>query len=260
MSWEELVDTRGADVAANMVTPAVLVSHKNPSDPVSALVDYIGAERVAWRSRSPHLDTSVWDDIADMGAHVVVRRPDVKRFTTRTRLSGGRWRSGDPEGTSTALRGHHDRVVIRRKLSDVRALAAGERDRVVVGTAPARYLWVGHRLARRADTKHQIRRDAQIARKRERSENLQSDGEQLHIAALTTRIASLANGTAATYRIDGYRVRVSRTARGLFNVRVTTPTGAMFKRGDKRRAEHITASLAHIQRVERDRSERINAD
>jgi hypothetical protein len=102
-------------------------------------------------------------------------------------------------------------------------------------------------------TQRETRRAGETARKRERIAALRTDGETIHIAALTQRVAAMTNGSAATYRVDGYRVRVSRTPRGLYNVRVTTPTGAEFKRGDKRRAEHVTASLAHIVRVESDR-------
>jgi len=247
MSWEQLIDANGADVVASMVTPAVLVSHRNPSDPVAALVDYIGHERIAARRRSPNVDSSVFDMIEDMSDHTVYRRPSLKRWGNRYRLQTIRRRTGDPVATGGALLASHDRVVVRRRLSDIRALV-GEPDRVVVGTAPASHVWVGHRLVRRP-TGRAVVRSRRATVKREQV-------EAITIHAVTSRVDALGYSTSMRLSVDGYAVQISRTARGLYNMRVTTPTGATFKRGNKTKSAHIVAAITHIQRVE---SDRVNA-
>jgi len=251
MSWEQLIDANGADVVASMVTPAVLVSHRNPSDPMAALVDYIGHERIAARRRSPNVDTSVFDMVEEMSAHTVYRRPSLKRWGNRYRLQTIRRRTGDPEATGSALLASHDRVVVRRRLSDVRALV-GEPDRVVVSTAPASHIWVGHRLVRRPNGRAVVRsRRATVKR---------DQVEAVTIHAVASRVEALGYSTSMRLNVDGYAVQISRTARGLFNMRVTTPTGATFKRGGKSKSAHVVAAISHIQRVESDRSQRIDVD
>jgi hypothetical protein len=249
MSWEQLVDANGADVVATMVTPAVLVSHRNPSDPMAALIDYIGHERVSARRRSPNVDSSVFDAVGDMCSHTVYRRPSTKRWGNRYRLQTIRRRTGDPEPTGSALLGSHDRVVIRRRLSDIRTLVSGEPDRVVVGTAPASHVWAGHRLVRRPQSRRVIQsRRATVKR---------DQVEEITIHAVASRVDALGYSTSTRLNVDGYAVQISRTARGLFNMRVTTPTGMTLKRGNKSKSAHVVAAIAHIQRVESDRVKRL---
>jgi hypothetical protein len=80
--------------------------------------------------------------------------------------------------------------------------------------------------------------------------------EAITIHAVTSRVDALGYSTSMRLSVDGYAVQISRTARGLYNMRVTTPTGATFKRGNKTKSAHIVAAITHIQRVE---SDRVNA-
>jgi hypothetical protein len=84
--------------------------------------------------------------------------------------------------------------------------------------------------------------------------------EAVTIHAVASRVDALGYSTSMRLNVDGYAVQISRTARGLYNMRVTTPTGATFKRGNKSKGAHVVAAISHIQRVEADRSERIDVD
>jgi hypothetical protein len=226
ISWEQIIDANGSDVAALLVTPAVLVSHRNASDPFAAYVDLVGRERLEWNKTLPDIDAEMLEALEDMCEHSVIRSAPVERFRARVRLPIGYRRTGDPEGTERALVAPHDRVVIRRSLSSVRALAAGEPDRVVVGTVPAAYVWVGHRLVARPLTK----RAARLAQNRKRRAARAATLERITLHALQSRVEKLERGESVALEVDGFTVRISRSKSGHYAIRGKTPAGHTFKR------------------------------
>lgn len=244
MSWEQLIDANGSDAVATMVTPAVLVSHRNPSDPYAAYVDLVGRERLAYVRGLAFTDDSVISDIEDMNGHTVIRRPHLKRPTVRYRLRKAKPRRSDPVGTDRALIGATDRAVIRMRLSEIRKLHRNESDRVVVGGAPSTHIWVGHELVRRGTSMYDARRA--VGKARVRLATLAT--EHIHLAALESRVAGLDRGSSAVYVIDDYRVRVSRATTGHYSLRVTTPTGKTIARTGKPAPRHVVAAFTNIQR------------
>lgn len=239
ISWEELVDANGSDVAANMVTPALLVSHRNPSDPFAAYVGLVGRERHEWNLTLPDIDAHTIDDIAAMSTHTVIRRPSMTKRSSRLTIRARR-RASDPVGTDSALVSFGDTVVTRRMLSSIRKLAPGEPDRVVVGLAPTESMFVGHRRVGRELS----RRTARVNAKARRVSQI----EEIHISALHQRVASMDRGTGSTYRIDGHTVRVSRSVRGVWNLRVTTPSGKAVTRTNRTNAQYVVNAVTNIKR------------